>query len=140
MVPVTDTESASNETMETLTSPSKVIALKFDGGGTLAHTEVHDASTPSSDAHEDPPAEQSPNTKKPKPPNPHLIAAETAYKEKNYLRQLTEASAALEKEPRNRRAAFLAGDALLKSGDKVSACKFFRRSSKKHFRRAGCSD
>jgi hypothetical protein len=72
--------------------------------------------------------------------NAHLAAAEAAYRSKQVLKQLTEANAALEAEPRNRRAAFLAGDALQKSGDKVRACRFFKRSSRKHYRANGCEN
>jgi serine/threonine-protein kinase len=72
--------------------------------------------------------------------NPHLAAAESAYRAKNPIKQLAEAHAALKAQPRNRRANFLAGDALLKGGDKVRACKFFKRSSKKHYRANGCEN
>lgn len=70
----------------------------------------------------------------------HLQAAEAARRSKNDLTQLTEANAALRESPRNRRASFLVGDALLRSGDKVRACKYFRRSSKRDYRVAGCKD
>ncbi len=78
---------------------------------------------------------------KPRPrPNPRLAAAEAAYRAKKYVKQLVEANAALRFEPKNRRAAFLAGDALIKSGDKVRACRFFKRSSRKHYLANGCEN
>tara|TARA_R110002073_G_scaffold24260_7_gene82001 strand:+ start:3646 stop:5073 length:1428 start_codon:yes stop_codon:yes gene_type:complete len=76
----------------------------------------------------------------PKAPDAHLQAAEQARRAGNILKQLSEANASLRSNPRGKRAAFLAGEALQKSGDKVAACKFFRRAGKKHAAAAGCSD
>ncbi len=70
----------------------------------------------------------------------HLEAAEKAHRAGNVLKQLSEAQASLRANPRKRRAAFLVGDALSKSGDKVAACTYFRRAGKRHARTAGCSD
>ena len=83
---------------------------------------------------------ESPPPRRLKSVNPHLKAAEAAFRAKNELKQLAEADAALRHDPGSRRAAYLLADALLKSGDKVRACKYFRRSSKKHYRAAGCDD
>jgi len=73
-------------------------------------------------------------------PDVHLQAAEQARRDGKLLKQLSEANASLKQHPGNRRAAFLAGDALLKSGDKVAACTFFKRAGKRHYRAAGCSN
>ncbi len=81
-----------------------------------------------------------PSAKKPSAkPDKHLLAAEQAYRAGNSLKQLSEANASLRVNPRNKRAAFLAGDAL-RDSDKVAACKFFRRAGRRHFRAAGCSN
>ena len=85
-------------------------------------------------------AKRSPKPVTPKAPDEHLRAAEQARRTGNILKQLSEANASLRSNPRGKRAAFLAGDALQKSGDKVAACKFFRRAGKKHALAAGCSD
>ena len=72
----------------------------------------------------------------------HLRAAETA---NNPLTQLIQANLALEANPRSVPAAYLAGDALLKSGDSVNGCeklraiKAYPRAAKRR-REAGCPD
>ncbi len=56
----------------------------------------------------------------------HVAAAETARRAGNRHRQLAEADAALQADPRNVRARFLAGDALIASGDLDRGCKYLR--------------
>ncbi|MCP4444139.1 MAG: protein kinase [Myxococcales bacterium] len=73
-------------------------------------------------------------------PDLHLEAAEKARRSGNVLKQLSEANANLKRNPRGRRAAYLAGEALQKSRDKVAACRLFRRAGKRHYRAAGCSN
>lgn len=73
-------------------------------------------------------------------PDEHLRAAEKARRAGNILKQLSEANASLGVNPKGKRAAYLAGDALKRSGDKVAACKFFRRAGRQHYRAEGCSD
>ncbi len=81
-------------------------------------------------------------SRKPERPrsDPHLQAAEEARRNGQLLKQISEANASLARNPKGRRAAFLAGDGLEKSGDKVQACRFFRRAGKRHYRARGCSD
>jgi serine/threonine-protein kinase len=73
-------------------------------------------------------------------PDEHLRAAEKARRAGNILKQLSESNASLGVNPKGKRAAYLAGDALKRSGDKVAACKFFRRAGRQHYRAEGCSD
>jgi hypothetical protein len=54
------------------------------------------------------------------------------------LRQLAEADQARRLDPRNRRAAELVGEALVKSGDRARGCPLLRRSRWK--RDLGCPD
>jgi hypothetical protein len=75
--------------------------------------------------------------KVPEPPDPkdealtkHLAAAESARRSGNRLRQLAEAEAVLDRDARHTRARFLAGEALLETGDAVNGCKYLRRASK----------
>jgi serine/threonine-protein kinase len=56
----------------------------------------------------------------------HVAAAEAARTAGNRLRQLAEADAALQADPRNVRARFLAADALIASGDLDRGCKYLR--------------
>jgi hypothetical protein len=71
----------------------------------------------------------------------HLHAAETA---DNPLTQLIQANLALEANPRSVAAAYLAGDALLKSGDTAHGCEKLRAikanaRAAKRMREAGCT-
>jgi eukaryotic-like serine/threonine-protein kinase len=72
----------------------------------------------------------------------HLAAAELGYKAKNYLKQQSEADEVLQLDPRNARANFLVGDALIRSRDKVNGCKYLARSrssaAKALMAEAGC--
>jgi hypothetical protein len=70
----------------------------------------------------------------------HLAEAERARRAGKFLKQLTEADAVLRIAPHHRRALFLAGDALVRSGDKVRGCARLKNSSKARWRAAGCSD
>jgi hypothetical protein len=65
-------------------------------------------------------------------------AAEEARRAGNLLRQLAEADQARRLDPRNRRAAELVGEALVKSGDPARGCPLLRRSRWK--RDLGCPD
>jgi serine/threonine-protein kinase len=56
----------------------------------------------------------------------HVAAAEAAKRGGNRLRQLAEADAALQVEPRNERALLLFADALIASGDLDRGCKYLR--------------
>jgi serine/threonine-protein kinase len=56
----------------------------------------------------------------------HLAAAEAAAREHSVLTQLVQAEAALRIDPRNVRARYLAGDALLLDGDLERGCKYLR--------------
>jgi eukaryotic-like serine/threonine-protein kinase len=58
----------------------------------------------------------------------HLAASEAARTAGNRLRQLAEADAALALDPRDLRARFLAGEALLETGDIDRACKYLRQA------------
>lgn len=100
--------------------------------GTIQPPDPIDAGPPSAEKQRQPTSEAIPDK--------HLEAAEEAYRTGNVLKQLAEANASLKRHRKSRRAAFLVGDALLKSGDKVAACKFFSRAGKKHYRAAGCSN
>jgi serine/threonine-protein kinase len=73
----------------------------------------------------------------------HIAAAEAAHRAGNRLRQLAEADAALQADPRNTRARFLAADALLAAGDLDTGCKYLRALGKApsalaRARQAGC--
>jgi len=56
----------------------------------------------------------------------HLRAAEQARTAGNHLRQLAEADAAHQLDPRNLRARYLLGDALLATGDTANGCRYLR--------------
>jgi len=58
----------------------------------------------------------------------HLGAAESARKAGNSLKQIAEADSALRLDAKNRRAAYLLGDALVKSGDKARGCSYLRKA------------
>ena len=73
-------------------------------------------------------------------PEQLVVAAEQARKEKNFLKQLSEATKVLQGAPNHRRALFLAGEALLKSGDKVRGCAYLKRSGRKRAKQLGCLD
>ncbi len=60
----------------------------------------------------------------------HLAAAEAARRSGNRLRQLAEADAALARDARHVRARFLAGEALLETGDVANGCKYLRSARK----------
>jgi serine/threonine-protein kinase len=73
----------------------------------------------------------------------HLAAAEQAHIGGNRLRQLAEADAALQADPRNVRARFLFADALIASGDLERGCKYLRDlrknpTARARSRQAGC--
>jgi serine/threonine-protein kinase len=57
----------------------------------------------------------------------HVAAAEAAQRSGNGLRQLAESDAALQLDPHNVRARFLAADALIKAGDLDRGCKYLRQ-------------
>jgi serine/threonine-protein kinase len=57
----------------------------------------------------------------------HLRNAEEALRTNNQLRQIAEAQLALEADPKNVRAKFLIGDALIKSGDTDRGCSYLRK-------------
>jgi serine/threonine-protein kinase len=74
---------------------------------------------------------------------PHVAAAEQARTAGNRLRQLAEADAALQADPRNVRARFLFADALIASGDLERGCKYLRDlrknpTARARSRQAGC--
>jgi serine/threonine-protein kinase len=58
----------------------------------------------------------------------HLRLAEAAQQAGNRLRQMAEADLALQADPRNLRARFLLGDALLASGDADNGCRQLRQA------------
>ena len=68
----------------------------------------------------------------------HVRAAEAARSAGNLLRQLSEADEARHLDPKNRRAAELMGEALVKSGDLARGCPLLRGS--RMYRQVGCSD
>ena len=67
----------------------------------------------------------------------HLRAAEAARKSGNLLLQLAQADQAHRLDPKNRRAAELMGEALVKSGDKARGCPLLRHS--RLYRQVGCA-
>jgi serine/threonine protein kinase len=86
---------------------------------------------------------------KPPPPNKkalaaaHLKAAEAALRIHNDLKQMSEAQMALEADPRNARAKYLLGDALIKYGDLERGCAYLRELGRNplalaRFTGAGC--
>jgi tRNA A-37 threonylcarbamoyl transferase component Bud32 len=68
----------------------------------------------------------------------HVRAAEAARSAGNLLRQLSEADEARHLDPKNRRAAELMGEALVKSGDSARGCPLLRGS--RLYRQVGCAD
>ncbi len=73
----------------------------------------------------------------------HLAAAGAARRAGNTLKQIAEAHEALGLDRRSTRAAYLLGDALIRSGDKDNGCKYLRRarrssSARTRARQAGC--
>jgi hypothetical protein len=76
----------------------------------------------------------------------HLREAEDAYRSHAPpLRQLAAADLVLRTDPGNTRACFLAGDALLRSGDIENGCKYLARIkqlavARTRARAAGCPD
>lgn len=88
-----------------------------------------------------------PDRKNPPPGNPtvaaHIAAAEEAKRAGNRLRQLAEADAALQADPRNVRARLLVADALIAAGDLDRGCEHLRMLGKNptavaRARQAGC--
>jgi Protein kinase domain len=69
----------------------------------------------------------------------HVRRAEAARKAGKFLLQLAEADEARRLDPKNRRAAILMGEALVKSGDRARGCPLLRRSARL-YRQAGCAD
>jgi hypothetical protein len=72
----------------------------------------------------------------------HLRAAEDARRAGNGLKQMAEADSALRLDPKNRRAAYLLGDALVPT-DRARGCRYLRRAgrlgpARAVYRRAGC--
>ena len=68
----------------------------------------------------------------------HIRAAEAARRDGNFLLQLAQADEARQLDPKNRRAAELMGEALVKSGDSERGCRLLR-GSRLH-RQVGCAD
>lgn len=73
----------------------------------------------------------------------HLRNAEQALRANNRLRQLAEADLALRADPRNQRAKYLLGDALIKTGAIDRGCKYLRElkrnsAAQTRAREAGC--
>ena len=68
----------------------------------------------------------------------HVRAAEAARRADNLLDQLSEADEAHHLDPKNRRAAELMGEALVKSGDTARGCPLLRGS--RMYRQVGCAD
>jgi serine/threonine-protein kinase len=62
----------------------------------------------------------------------HLRKAEEALRSKNLMGQLTQADLALQADPRNQRAKFLYGDALIKYNQVDKGCRYLRAAGKKH--------
>ena len=62
----------------------------------------------------------------------HVRNAEHAMQTNNLLRQLTQADLALQADPRNARAKFLKGDAIIKYGQTERGCQYLRRARQKH--------
>ena len=150
IVVLTQSGSSADEVDKNGASDAPALGAKTAESGTPSHaipSETRDAgppivassppdAAPAAKVEVPPPTPDKPRQR----PNPHLTAAEAAYRSNKIVKQLTEASAALRSEPKNRRAAFLAGDALLKSGDKVRACRYLKRSSRKHYLANGCKN
>ncbi len=65
-------------------------------------------------------------TPTPTPINEHVRNAEDARRAGSRLRQVAEADLALQAEPKNSRAKFLLGDALIATGDLDRGCKYLR--------------
>jgi hypothetical protein len=73
----------------------------------------------------------------------HLRAADKARRAGQTLKQIAEADSALRLDPKSRRAAYLLGDALVQSGDKLRGCKYLRRArslsqARARAQKAGC--
>ena len=62
----------------------------------------------------------------------HIKNAEAALHTNNVMRQLTQADLALQADPRNARAKFLYGDALIKYGQTDKGCRYLRQVGKKN--------
>jgi serine/threonine-protein kinase len=62
----------------------------------------------------------------------HLKKAEAALRTNNLMTQLTQADLALQADPRNARAKFLYGDALIKYGQTDKGCRYLRSVGKKN--------
>ncbi|MDQ3334379.1 MAG: serine/threonine protein kinase [Myxococcota bacterium] len=62
----------------------------------------------------------------------HLRKAEEALRSKNMMGQLTQADLALQADPRNQRAKYLYGDALIKYGQTDKGCRYLRAAGKKN--------
>jgi serine/threonine-protein kinase len=75
----------------------------------------------------------------------HIAAAESARKQKRWLKVIAEADQALRLDTEHQRAAFLMGEAQLASGDKANGCRYLRRVGRRWrasalARKAGCGD
>jgi eukaryotic-like serine/threonine-protein kinase len=75
----------------------------------------------------------------------HVAEAESARRAGNRLRQLAEADAALQADPRNVRARFLFADALIAAGDLERGCRHLRElgknpTARERARQAGCPE
>ncbi len=73
----------------------------------------------------------------------HLRAADSARRAGNALKQVAEADSALRLDRGNKRAAFLLGDALVRSGDKARGCGYLRKArslkeARSRLAEAGC--
>ncbi len=73
----------------------------------------------------------------------HLAAAEQARRDGKTLKQIAEADSALRLDRHSRQAAYLLGDGLLTSGDKVRGCRYLARArglarARQRYRNAGC--
>lgn len=92
------------------------------------------AASIAADAHEPPPdAGVSVRVVRPNPKaEQHIKNAEQALHANNVMRQLTQADLALQADPRNARAKFLYGDALIKYGQTDKGCRYLRQIGKKN--------
>ncbi len=127
-------------------SPAPVASAPQEAAlSTVSHAAVPDASpspAPAAlDATVEPAALPAPTRKKTESQlqaEKHVRAAEAARSAGNLLRQLSEADEARHLDPKNRRAAELMGEALVKSGDLARGCPLLRGS--RMYRQVGCAD
>ncbi len=123
--------SASRSVVEVLVDATAPVAAP-DAAAPAAAATVPDAA-PARDAavlRVKQPRDREPKAKPEKDPAiaTHVSAAESARRSGNRLRQLAEAHAALDLEPGNTRARFLAGEALLETGDASRGCRYLRKA------------